>query len=127
MARPPRSLCHELIKRTVALSRKSSFMLIISFLPTSFSAGSSGARRPPLARAAGRRGGACKTGGAGGCWWEGDQRGVVERGAVVSPAGGLVTKRAGWNSLEGAAGMEPRGELPRAAARVSAGGIDNSF
>ena len=102
-------------------------MPIIFFLPTSLSAGSSGARRLPLACAAGRRGGAFQAGGAGSCWWGGDQRGVVRAGRRGGPGWGLVTKRAGWNSLDGAAGMESRGELPRAAARVSARGIDNSF
>ena len=102
-------------------------MLIISFLPTSFSAGSSGARRPPLARAAGRRGGAFQAGGAGSCWWEGDQRGVVRAVRRGEPGWGHVTKRAGGNSLEGAAGMEVRGELPGAAARVSAGGSTIHF
>jgi hypothetical protein len=75
-------------------------MPIISFLPTSLSVGSSEARRPPLARAAGRRG---------------------------EPGWGLVTKRAGGNSLEGAAGMELMGKLPRAVARVSAGGATIHF
>ena len=102
-------------------------MLIISFLPTSFSAGSSGARRPPLARAAGRRGGAFQAGGAGSCWWEGDQRGVVRAGRRGEPGWWLVPKRAGGNSLDGAAGMEVRGELPRAAERVSAGGSTIHF
>ena len=102
-------------------------MPIIAFLPTSLSAGSSGARRPPLARAAGRRGGAFQTGGVRSCRWGGDQRGAVRAGHRGEPDWGLVTKRVGGNSLEGAAGMELMGELPRAAARVSAGGSTIHF
>jgi hypothetical protein len=102
-------------------------MPIISFLPTSLSAGSSGARRPPAAGAAGRCGGAFQTGGLRSCQWGGDQRGAVRAGRRGEPGWGLVAKRVGGNSLEGAAGMESRGELPRAAAPVSAGGSTIHF